>query len=351
MRRTTGAVRVLLSTGLLVTAIGVVAPAAGAAESAACTWTPSILSLPAGALTGEVHAADGSGGYAGTISYGADSAKGGRAVLWKNGKMTDYGNIVDPEYQNWVSVDGVNKAGTVIGAADRQNGYSRAIHSRNGKVELLPDPPGVVKSMATGINDRGDIVGGAAIDRDGALYWYAVMWPADQPGKVVKLPGLPNLSAIATGIDQDGTVLVQVDDGLHELPYLWKGGTAHAMALPDNTRDVITRGISNGRVIGIADTRDKGWRNTLWESDGKPQLVERNADIRGINRDGQIVGRTDDPSWREEGVWQRTKLGSTLKWASDRGLELNVSSDDGTIAGRSWKIPGGKDEPTVWTCR
>ncbi|MFH8406985.1 hypothetical protein ACH4FX_19610 [Streptomyces sp. NPDC018019] len=73
-------------------------------------------------------AADGSGGYAGTVSYGAGSAVGGRAVLWKNGKFTDYGNLADPPYENWVSIVGVNTTGTVAGIAYRQaDGFPSAI--------------------------------------------------------------------------------------------------------------------------------------------------------------------------------------------------------------------------------
>src|ERR1044072_5814437 len=70
----------------MATMVGTVAPTAAAAQPAACVWTPATLPLRAGALTGEVVAADGSGGYAGTISYGADSEQGGRAVLWKKRK-------------------------------------------------------------------------------------------------------------------------------------------------------------------------------------------------------------------------------------------------------------------------
>lgn len=73
MRRTNGVVRVLLSTALVATVLGAAAPTAEGAE-----------------------ASDGSGGHAGTISYGADSEQGGRAVLWKNGRFTDYGNLAAP---------------------------------------------------------------------------------------------------------------------------------------------------------------------------------------------------------------------------------------------------------------
>lgn len=353
MRRTNGVARVLVSTVLTATMVGAVAPTAAAAEPAACAWTPAILPLPTGALNGDVVAADGSGGYAGTISYGADSEQGGRAALWKNGKVTDYGNLADPEYQNWLSVSGVNDAGTVVGSAYRQDdGFPAAIRSRNGKMERLPELPGGYASTAEGINDRGDIVGAVETEADDDPRWRPVIWPADKPGTVVELTGLPEIPAIAAGIDQDGTVLVSVDDSYSRVPYLWTDGDARQLPLPEGAYDVIVRGISNGRVIGqVAYESDNETRSVLWDRDGKPRVVAGGEDVEGINRDGQIVGRTDDPSWRQFGVWQLTTLGSTLSYATDRGIEVSVSSDDGTIAGRSWKIPGGRDEPTVWTCR
>ncbi|OPC84015.1 hypothetical protein B4N89_26540 [Embleya scabrispora] len=347
-----GLTRGLLSTALVATMVGATAPTVAAAETRACAWTPAVLAMPAGALAGDVSATDGSGGYAGTISYGADSVQGARATLWKDGKLTDYGYLNVPGYQKWVEVLGVNKAGTVAGNAFRDTGPSSAVRSRNGGLERLPELPGASGSQATGINDRGDIVGAVDTGTDGTSYWNPVIWPADKPGTVVKLTGLPNSEGAATGIDQDGTVLVEVDKNFTTLPYLWKAGRARAVRVPAGATDVVTRGISNGRFIGQVTYRSgNGAPSVLWDRDGVPRAVSRAADVTGINRDGRIVGRTDDPDWREFGVWRSSALESTLSYAPDRGLEIAVASDDGTIAGRSWKIPGGRDEPTVWTCR
>ncbi|GHE39327.1 hypothetical protein GCM10018785_06160 [Streptomyces longispororuber] len=355
MRRTHSAARFLLSAALMVTTAGIAAPTATAtaAEAESCTWTRTALRMPAGALAGSVTAADGEGGYAGALSYGAHSEKNGAAV-WKNGEFTAYANLNDPDFQNRVAVHGLNDAGTVVGDVHRQaTGFPAAVHSRNHGMERLPELPGAYASRAEGINDHGDVVGGVAIDDEDGNRWHPVLWPADKPGTVVALTGLPTgTDAIATGIDQDGTVLVSVGNGFGEdTPYLWKDGEARALPVPDRTRDVVTRGMSNGRVVADVTSYEGPPRSVLWDRDGEPRVVSRNADIRGINRDGQIVGRTDDPSWREQGVWRLTALDATLKWEPDRGLQLLVSSDDGTIAGRSWAIPGGRDEPTVWACR
>ncbi|QWF85116.1 hypothetical protein [Amycolatopsis sp. CA-230715] len=327
------------------------APGASAAP-AACTWTQTILPLPKGALTGEVWAADGNGGYAGTVSFGADSPEGGHVVLWKNGKVVDYGNLPLPGYENWVTTTGVNRGGTVVGMAyQTPNGFPSAIRSRDGKLERLPELPGADASRAEGVNDAGDIVGGVETTVDGSPYWNPVIWPADKPGTVVKLAGLPATEASATGIDQDGTVLVEVDDpGGNRVPYLWKDGKARKLSFPGKGYDVVTRGISNGRVIGQVDYPSGSSGGVLWERDGKPKAMKQGVDIEGLNRDGQIVGRTEDPSWHVFGVWKLTALDSTLRYSADHGLDLHVSSDDGTIAGRTWKFPGGYDEPTVWKC-
>ncbi|MER7344873.1 hypothetical protein ABT390_05640 [Streptomyces aurantiacus] len=352
MRRTHGVVRVLLSSALVATMAAVVAPTAAAAEPAACAWTPDILPIPAGALTGNVDATDDSGGYAGSVSYGADSEKGAPPGVWKNGKFTEYALLDDPEYQKWATVAGVNDAGTIVGSIHREgDGFPSAVRSRNGKMERLPELPGAFSSAAYGINDKGDVVGAVETESEEGSRFHPVIWPADKPGTVVKLTGLPDESASATGIDEDGTVLVEVHYDVKQVPYLWKDGAARALALPDKAYHFISRGISNGRVLGEVIHTGNDWRSVLWDRDGRPRVVERSEDARDINRDGQIVGRTDDPDRREQGVWQGTTLSSTLRWAPDRGIQLTVSSDDGTIAGRSWKIPGGKDEPTVWTCR
>ncbi|EPH41358.1 hypothetical protein STRAU_5594 [Streptomyces aurantiacus JA 4570] len=333
--------------------VGVAAPTATAAESEACAWTPATLPLPAGAVTGAVSAADGSGGYAGTTTDGSNYGKDNHAVVWKNGKLTDYGYLVDPNYVKGVEIDAVNDAGTVVGIARRKDGYYNAVRSRNGKIERLPEPAGAYVSSAKGINEKGDVVGNVGMVVDNILRFHPVIWPADQPGKVVALTGLPNASATAHGIDQDGTVLLAAESGNVRAPYLWKDGTARALPLPDGAQNVVTRGISNGRVVAEVTTYSPSYalRGVLWDRDGQPRVLPRNEGIRGINRNGQILGRTDTSGTQEYGVWQLTTLGSTLKQASDLGFDLAATSGDGSVAGRSWKIPDGRITPTVWNCR
>ncbi|MFD9907244.1 hypothetical protein [Streptomyces sp. NPDC059063] len=353
MRRTNGVAGVLLSAGLVASLVGVAAPAAAAAEPAACAWTPTNLPIPAGATTGTVFAADGSGGYAGTTTDGSNYGKDNHAVVWKNGKVTDYGYLNDPDYVKGVEIDGVNDAGTVIGIARRKDGNYHAIRSRNGKIERLPEPAGTDVSSVRGINDKGDIVGSVGTVVDNIRRFRPVIWPADQPGKVVDLTGVPEETPIPWGIDQDGTVLLLAGPSNARVPYLWKDGKARALPLPKGAWDVALRGISNGRVVADVKTYNPGYAHlgVLWDRDGQPQVLPRNEGIRGINRNGQIVGVTDTSGTTEYGVWQLATLSSTLKQTSELGLELAATSGDNSLGGRSWKNPDGRIKPTVWNCR
>lgn len=348
MGRTQRVAGAVLSASLALTVATGLAPTAMAAP-AACTWQQTILPLPSGAPTGEVWASDNNGGYAGTVSFGADSANGEPAVLWKNGKITNLGLLAG--HQKYVSVTGVNQAGTVVGSAPKNTGFGEptAFRSRNGKLAALPELPKAIGSTAQAVNERGDIVGGVLTEDQ---IWQPVIWPADKPGTVVRLTGLPTGgNSIVEGIDKDGTLLVSYDHPTRSrVGYLWKDGTAHELAMPEDAYDVVLRGISNGRVIGQVSYGKGGDGPLLWDRDGKPSVPPRAADLQGINRDGQLVGRTDDPSRHEFGVWKAGKLDSTISYTADHGLELHVSSDDGSIAGRSWKFPGGFDQPTVWRC-
>jgi uncharacterized membrane protein len=108
-------------------------------------------------------------------------------------KLTDYGYLVDPTCVKGVEVKAVNDAGTVAGITRRTaDGFFNAVRSRNSKTERLPEPAGTFASSAQGINEKGDIVGSVGMIVDNVLYFRPVVWPADQPGEVVDLTGLPN---------------------------------------------------------------------------------------------------------------------------------------------------------------
>lgn len=83
------------------------------------------------------------------------------AVLWREGTpVVDLGTAGGLESMAY----DINDAGVVVGAAIRQHGNARPFVWRNGRMRLLPLPDLPIEwSEATAINDRGEIVGFAAL--------------------------------------------------------------------------------------------------------------------------------------------------------------------------------------------
>ncbi|MEV8440551.1 hypothetical protein AB0425_24480 [Actinosynnema sp. NPDC051121] len=335
IRRTAVAVIGAL-TGALV---AVTAPTASAA-----TCTPTYLPLPADLPNGAVTAADSAGGYAGygwVVTRGWSTSM--RAMRWSGGQVTDLGRF---EGTN-PSVADVNRQGTVVGSA-----AGRAIRSRDGRLEALPTPAGHTGARAVGINDNGDIVGNAySTPPDTAPYSIStpVLWPASGAAPVA-LTGLPTTGhAEAKAIDQDGTVLVEHlpnrDSVLAASLYLWKAGTARRLANPPDTTTVRGWDLSDGRVAGETyPASGYDGRGVLWDRDGVPSRPAGSAYLHSVNRSGQSVGWS--LATRTWGVWQ---LGAqTAALGADPSVD--VSADDGAVAGRSIPAAGAKQLPTVWRC-
>ncbi|WNV88575.1 hypothetical protein [Umezawaea sp. Da 62-37] len=328
------------------------------ASAATCTWTPTVLPLPATMTMGGVVAADSQGGYAGRAERPYTAPGGGAAhvMRWSGGTTTDYGTV--PGFGLHPSVTGVNRNGLVVGSTDAASGdRTRAFRSVGTALQPLPEPAGVTDSWATGVNDNGDIVGnvGTTAVSGGSTYFVRapVLWPANAPGTVVKVTaGLPTTGqAIAKGIDQDGTVLVEhfrtttssVDpDAL----YLWRAGTARALPVPANTSSVTGRAIANGRVAG-GSSPFGDLRATVWEQDGTV-VKPVDADLTtSINRTGQTVGWKVGHSLSiMYSVWQGTAKVGTFSgtWG------LTVSADNGTVAGWYRVVANTLSQPAYFRC-
>ncbi|MEU4076204.1 hypothetical protein DEJ45_06185 [Streptomyces venezuelae] len=336
---------------LLATALAPLPAAQAAApRAAACAWTATVLPVPADLNGGGVvTAADSAGGHAGHGEFVSPWGSSDRTVLrWKNGAATAYpvpADLHDPE------VTGVDRTGTMVGHGGPL-GEEHAFRSRGGVLERLPEPAGTTSSAATGINDSGDIVGHVGRKRTSGTYVYtvdqAVIWPAAAPGTVVALAGLPAGQTRATGIDQDGTVLVEhtpvtTDAFDGTAVHLWRAGTARKLTLPSGTVTVRAASIAAGRVAGTTYGRSgTEERGVLWDTNGTPLRPEGSLSLLSVNRTGQSLGWTSG----DDGVWQLDRRVTTLPNAG-----LNVSADDGSVAGWSRTTTGGSHRPTVWRCR
>ena len=69
----------------------------------------------------------------------------------------------------------------------------------------------------------------------------------------------------------------------------------------------------------------------LWEQNGVPLRPANNASVNSINRSGQSIGWTISGELATNAVWQLGNQVATLTGT----LALNVSADDGAVAGWS----------------
>ncbi|WNV88577.1 hypothetical protein [Umezawaea sp. Da 62-37] len=326
------------------------------ASAAACSWTPTTLPLPASRVAAVVTAADSGGGFAGEASsqrvLGSPTVD---AVRWSGGAVTNLGTL--PGHRNSVTVTGVNRSGTVVGDAGETNlTQRRAFRSTGSVLTPLPEPSGYDSSWATSVNDAGDVVGhvGKDVQQGTSIYTVhtAVLWPASAPGTVVKLSGgLPTTGqTTATGIDQDGTVLVehfptQTDAFTATNLYLWKASAARKLTIPSGTASVEAISIANGRVAGTTySSSTANGKGVLWDQNGAAVLAANSAGLHSVNRSGQSIGFTTSNTLAY-GVWQLGAATTTLSGT----LAVNVSADSGAVAGWS-RATGSNNQPTVWRC-
>ncbi|MFL6125240.1 hypothetical protein [Actinophytocola sp.] len=223
-----------------------------------CGMVP--LPTPAGA-TSSVNGGDLTGRYlVGQVDY-PDRRVG---AVWRDGRYAE----IDASSISGVQVDyrDVNRYGVVVGErmTDNQSFHTDAFIYRDGKFTFLPAPRAGDSVQAIGINSRGDVVGNSFGNGNG---WLPVVWPADRPGTVRALPLPAGLStgALASGIDEDGSVAGILSPYPPGTPYLWPAkGKPHALPVPAGSIGGQVAAIQGGMVAGDVYAADDATRPTLW---------------------------------------------------------------------------------------
>jgi probable HAF family extracellular repeat protein len=197
----------------------------------------------------------------------------------------------------------INNAGVVVGASTTAQGNVQHAYSwtQTGGMQDLGTLPGSTGgSIATAINDKGQIVG-QAIDANGVTL--AVTWENGKIRVLGKLGGFGRgaLSA-AMGINNLGQVVgtSTVDTSLHVHAFLWtpNAGMQDLGTLsPDD--DSTATGINNfGQVVGYSNSSFAG-RAFLWTTAGGMQdlgsLGGTFTSASAINDAGQVTGASDLP--------------------------------------------------------
>lgn len=158
-------------------------------------------------------------------------------------------------------VMGFNRDGVGVGQSGHDNDVRAVLWRNDAKhtLQALPSPPGGVASMATAINDLGQIVGDSGVP--GALGFYPVVWANDAARTASFLPSVPGYnSARPMALNNVGHVIGEAASyadpatgaaARPEVPALWRDGSAFELqALIDPT---VLAGMRLSKATGIND--------------------------------------------------------------------------------------------------
>jgi probable HAF family extracellular repeat protein len=249
----------------------------------------------------------------GKIVGEAQRSDGGlRPFLWTNGVMRDLGTL--PGGQGG-SAQAINSAGVVVGWAWNAAGDQHAFKWHRGVMTDLGTLGGAY-SAAFGINSFGHIVG---VAENAFGVFRAVLW---KDGKKIVLP---QLGSRHSGAHPDNEAHAINDDGQivgysrnrhgHQRAVLWENGTIRELGvLPGDLGSFAADINGAGRVVGHSHCGgfgcalpDEGSLAFLWNGQmrnlGAKAPKPNNA--WGINRDGDVVGRSPHPEGWRATLWTR----------------------------------------------
>lgn len=227
------------------------------------------------------------------------------AFLWCDGTITDLGTLVGPGGYSWAQQ--INNAKEIVGGSQASDGSFHAVLWNHGQISDLGTLGGP-NSFANGVNDLGQIVGGATVSNvvnpiQGFPAFYPVLW---DHGKLVTLS---SGSAAAFNINNKtqvvGRILVPDEkEGGVAHAFLWHEGVLTDLSVPEGFGDDNSEANSlndNGQIVGDSGVgfiesyapdhallwENNGWTdlNTLIPSDSGYHLIV----AFDVNASGQIV--------------------------------------------------------------
>jgi probable HAF family extracellular repeat protein len=223
---------------------------------------------------------------------GSNTADGNeRAVLWKNGTMTDLGSIEDDNRS--ISASQINDSGEiVVHFAAFPN--DRAFLWKNGTITDLGSLGGGYNldygySSASRINKSGEIVGGSST---AGGFIHAFSW---KNGTMTDLGTLGGNDSSANDINDSGEIVgnSSTADGKVRA-FSWKNGTMTDLGTLGGNDSSANDINDSGEIVGNSSTADGNNRAFLWKNGIMTDLLPfsgLSSDISHINDAGQMLGR------------------------------------------------------------
>jgi len=191
------------------------------------------------------------------------------------------GQIDVPDSDDLTVAAGINNRNEIVGSVTLSDTALDGFLLSKGQFTTFLVPSGI-GTMASGINDRGDIVGFFNID--GFLR-------SDGIFTTIRVPG--STSSRANGINDKGQIVGEFGDadGVHGF-VLWRGKFV-TFDVPDSTRTQATAINNVGQIVGVFQNATGEEHGFLWwkgrfTTISIPDSITTN--VLGINDRGQIVG-------------------------------------------------------------
>lgn len=170
------------------------------------------------------------------------------AVLWGSGGIVDMGDL-DPVWPAISAAYGINDAGQVVGGAYDASVNFHAFLWQNGSMQDLGTLGGDL-SEAEAINDNGQVVGLARLA--GGTAFHAFLWD----GGMQDLGALTFTNSIAYDINDKGQVVGALQTGQISHAFVWANGQMQDLnnLIPSNAGWVLqeARAINNkGKIVGF----------------------------------------------------------------------------------------------------
>lgn len=238
-----------------------------------------------------------------------------RAVLWRNGGITDLGTLPSGGYESFATA--VNSRGRVVGEALNTvpddfsmvgpgflTTQTRAFLWQNGTMQDLGTLGTGTDAMAQFINERGQVVGWSYTSSApntscpfflplalGSFIW-------DEKNGMRDIGNLGGTCAIATGVNNRGIVIGDnVDDNPIERGFLWDNGSIKDLGGSIGGNQTTAEAVSQaGEVVGVGTLAGElSYHATLWKHVGEiTDLGTVDHDLcsfpTAINSQAQIVG-------------------------------------------------------------
>jgi probable HAF family extracellular repeat protein len=245
----------------------------------------------------------------------------------------------------------INEAGEVVGTNDNDD---HAFVWSKGTLADLAALPGIQGTMATGINNRGQVVGISPTSGGAPVFPHAVIWDR---GKVTDLGTLPDAVysySAAQDLNARGQVVgwssSPIDFG-NDHAVVWENGKIRDLGAPPRGASYAF-GINDlGNIVGWTQAYDANSRAALWAKVARIDLgVLPDADYsyaNKINNRGQIVGGSGGSNWEHAVLWEDgeiTDLGTLPGGARAGASDINAS---GWVAGWS-DATDGEVHAVLW---